>query len=184
MTTINPAPKGTYCRLKLSLPVTGLETDRLRLRPFESMDVDVILEMDMDPEVMYHFPTMPTNADEHAAQFLRDFEEGERFKFFYLIEDKVSGKGVGWIFIRPTEDGCWPELGYRLTKRAWGQGIVPEAAKAMMAYVFKAWGAHAVAAVIVSENHKSIRVAEKLGMTFQFNDIFYDLPHDLYAIAP
>lgn len=179
---IKPAAKNTYSRLSLFMPMAGLETERLTLRPMTVMDVDVILEMDMDPEVMKYFPEMPIDADQHAANFIEDIENEERYKFFYLIVNKENNRGMGWIFIRPTEDGQWIELGYRLCRKFWGQGVVPEAAKAMLNYAFKVWQSHAILALIDPQNTPSCRVAEKLGLKIVGEGQYYGSLHKMHAI--
>jgi RimJ/RimL family protein N-acetyltransferase len=56
------------------------------------------------------------------------------------------------------------ELGYVLRPELWGQGIVSEAARAVLDFGFRRVGAHRVFARIDPENAASIRVAGKLGM--------------------
>lgn len=180
--SIKPAAKNTYSRLTLELPVEGLETERFLLRPMTPLDVDVILEMDMDPEVMKHFPEMPIDEEQHAANFVEDIQNEERYKFFYLIENKENKRGLGWVFIRPTEDGQWIELGYRLCRQFWGQNVVPEASKKMLDYAFNVWQSHAVLALIVAQNHPSLRVAEKLGLILIGEGDFYQSLHQMHAI--
>ena len=103
---------------------------------------------------------------------------GERYKFFYAIDWKnepaADGDALGWVLLRPTEDGRWIELGYRLRRAAWGAGVATEASKAMLDIAFDHWGVAQVMAVILPGNARSRRVVEKLGFNYRGIDRFYD----------
>jgi ribosomal-protein-alanine N-acetyltransferase len=66
-------------------------------------------------------------------------------------------------------DGFPPdvEIGWRLRPDYWGKGFATEAAIAVMAYGWQRFEFPRVVAVIHPDNHASIRVGEKLGMTFE-----------------
>ena len=56
-------------------------------------------------------------------------------------------------------------LGWCLGTRWWGQGIMPEAARAVLQFLFTEVGYNRIAAKHDSENVKSGRVMQKIGMT-------------------
>jgi RimJ/RimL family protein N-acetyltransferase len=64
------------------------------------------------------------------------------------------------------EDAVGPEIeiGSRLCRHAWGQGIATEAARPILAYAFATLKVRTMIAEIDTANTASRRVAEKLGL--------------------
>ena len=58
-------------------------------------------------------------------------------------------------------------LGYALAKEYWCQGLMTEAAQALVDYAFESQKPHLIMAQCISENKASSRVMQKLGMTFE-----------------
>jgi len=115
-----------------------LETERLVLRQFTEDDVDLLVELDGDPDVM-HFVTggRPTPRDEIETEvlpaFLDYYERSDGYGFWAAIE-KSSGRFLGWFHFRPAQDAPpnEVELGYRLHKAAWGNGYATEGSRALI----------------------------------------------------
>src|SRR5262249_18490952 len=61
---------------------------------------------------------------EGVAHFLAWYERYDGDGFWAALE-KSSGEFVGWFHLRPRADapGDEPELGYRLRRSAWGEGL-------------------------------------------------------------
>ena len=172
-----------YSREKHFLPDPILETERLILRPITTDDWPCIWELESDPEVMRFIVDYYRDPVAHREEFLADIAKGERYKFFYAIVPKKTGRPVGWILFRPTPDGKWIELGYRVVRRTWGQGFVPEGARHIIDTAFRKWGLKEVVAVLMPDNKKSARAAEKLGMKYKGTTAdFYDMDLALYRI--
>jgi RimJ/RimL family protein N-acetyltransferase len=59
----------------------------------------------------------------------------------------------------------WPgfEMGWALLRPYWGLGFATEGARSALEYAFVTLGRERVISVIAPENHRSIRVAERLG---------------------
>ena len=60
-----------------------------------------------------------------------------------------------------------PELGWRLARDAWGQGLATEAATAARDDAFSRMGRDEVVSIIHPENARSRRLATKLGMSIE-----------------
>lgn len=156
--------KGPFERDTLRMTRLPIETERLRLRTVVADDVDMFAAMESDPEVMAHMPDHIIPVDEYREKMLAALDEGMRYRFFLSVAFRDNPDHcLGWIFLRPTEDGAEIEVGYRLWKDHWGQGIIPEALDAAFAIPFKDWGANEVMAGVDDGNAKSDRVLEKLG---------------------
>ena len=81
--------------------------------------------------------------------------------------------GMGGFTYHPDED-VW-EVGYNLRYDMWGQGIVPEAMKAILAYIQERREVKVIAGTFATENSKSKRVMEKLGMEYWYDCEFTKL---------
>ena len=149
-----------------------LETDRLVLRRFTEDDVDLLVDLDADPEVMrYINGGMPTSraevADEVLPAFLGYYQRYPGYGFWAAIE-KATGQFLGWFHFRPKPDGYddEPELGYRLRRSAWGQGYATEGSRALIDKGFAEFGVQRVFAETMAVNTASRRVMEKAGLRY------------------
>ena len=106
----------------------------------------------------------------------------------YAVVKKQSQELMGYcgLFYFP-DVGGQPEveIGYRLRRSAWGQGMATEAALAVRDYAFHSLGIQRLIALIDPANTASIRVAEKLGMQYQKDVMFpgYTHPDRVYAVS-
>jgi RimJ/RimL family protein N-acetyltransferase len=85
----------------------------------------------------------------------------------FAVEEKASGAVVGRV--GPWEPEGWPdlEIGWTLRSDRWGRGYATEAATACLGYVFKELRRPHVISLILPDNTRSIRVAERIGETFE-----------------
>ncbi|MDE2669762.1 MAG: GNAT family N-acetyltransferase [Chloroflexota bacterium] len=139
-----------------------LRTPRLLLRPFRMADVDDMFANASDPEwgryIQVPVPYTPRDAEEFVARVvLTDPEDNLRWA---LVHD---GRVAGNVDLTPGPEGV-AELGFALARPLWGQGLVTEAATAVLAYGFESLSLVRVFAYAVSNNAASLRVMEKLGM--------------------
>jgi RimJ/RimL family protein N-acetyltransferase len=148
------------------------ETERLLLRRFTADDVDLLVELDSDPEVMFFVtggrPTPRAEIEhEHIPGYLAYHESGD-IHGFWVVVDRASGAGLGWVHVRPPLDGSTPdpELGYRLRRSAWGRGLATEASRAMVDRTFATGGAERIFAHTMAVNTASRRVLEKVGLRY------------------
>ena len=83
---------------------------------------------------------------------------------------KSTGKPIGSIGYFPTNaEGasvCDPEIGYWIGKPFWGQGLTPEAVRALIDYCFEKEGASRIFCGYFDGNEKSKRCQEKCGFVF------------------
>lgn len=67
-------------------------------------------------------------------------------------------------------------MGYWIGREYWGQGLIPEAARAILAYAFEELGMSAVWCGHYDGNIKSRRVQEKLGFEYHHTTEGLDVP--------
>jgi RimJ/RimL family protein N-acetyltransferase len=148
-----------------------LETDRLVLRRFTESDLDLLVELDSDPEVMRFITggrATPRGEVESEVlpAFLSYYERFDGYGFWAAIEKK-SGAFIGWFHLRPGPGAPIdePELGYRFRSSAWDKGYATEGSRALIHKAFTELGATRVVAETMAVNVRSRRVMEKAGLT-------------------
>ena len=148
-----------------------LETERMVLRQFERDDLDLVVELDGDPEVMRYInngqPVDLAEVTENLEWWLRYYERDNGYGFWAAIE-KATGRFLGWFHFRPHEGAgpLEPELGYRLRRDAWGQGYASEGSRALIDKGFTEFGVERVNAETMAVNVGSRRVMEKAGLRY------------------
>jgi len=88
------------------------------------------------------------------------------FSMFSVVE-KQSGRWIGRL--GPWQPEGWPgtEVGWALTRDAWGKGYAFEGAAAAMDWAFETLGWKEVIHCIAPENLRSIALAKRLGSNWQ-----------------
>lgn len=148
-----------------------LETERLVLRRFTSDDLDLLVELDGDPEVMRYIngglPVDRAEVAEGLDWWLGYYDRFGDYGFWAAIE-KATGRFLGWFHFRPGKEAgpLEPELGYRLRRDAWGQGYATEGSRALIDKGFAELGVERVTAETMAVNTASRRVMEKAGLRF------------------
>ena len=146
---------------------TQLETTRLRLRLFTRDDLQVMHQLNTDPEVI-KYADDPVRDIEETKQRLEEGPLSDYKKYGYgrfAVELKETGKVIGFCGIKYLPEIDLPEVGYRYMKEYWGRGIGTEAASACVEFAREDLNIEKLIALIIPENIASIRVAEKLGMS-------------------
>ena len=145
------------------LPKT-IETDRLRLRPFELGDVDDVLAYARDPEfsryVLMPHPYSRRDAEQYLARELTREWVSEPGWAIELGDAVVGSVSLGIDF-----DNRRATMGYGIASRHRGKGLMPEAARAVIDAAFQALpDLNRVWAFADARNVASTRVMQKLGM--------------------
>lgn len=150
-----------------------LETERLCLRRYRPDDAQAIFaNWASDPEVAKYL-SWRAHANPKITQDVLDswcrHETPETYRWTITLKpsafpDAVPDQPVGQIdIVRRDADG-WGELGWVLSCRYWGQGILPEAARAVFRYLMETVGFSGLRALHDVRNAASGRVMQKLGM--------------------
>jgi len=146
----------------------ALETARLLLRPCTLADLDALHGLWTDPEVRRYLWDDRVISRKQAETRLRSSLESFHTRGFGLWLAHRTGEEaiVGFCGLFGTDDPPEVELLYGLAPSAWGQGLATEAARAVLRYGFEELGLVRIAAGADVPNVASLRVLEKLGMTF------------------
>ena len=145
--------------------IPTLRTERLALRPLAAADLDPLAAMLGDAEVARFIgagrPRDRTESWDALAWMLGQWEL--RGYGMFAVESRATGAFLGRVGILHPLDWPEPELAYALARAAWGHGYAAEAAAAARAWAFDWFGFPRLASFIHPDNHRSQRVAERLG---------------------
>jgi len=148
----------------LTLP--SLHGDRLRLEPVADEHLDLLVELNADPEVMRFILGRAATPDETREEWserrgLRtDVERGLGFWVGF-----ADGEFVGWWSASAfAPDPARSGIGYRLRRSAWGAGFATEGARVMLDHAFAMPGVEGVFASTMAVNIGSRTVLTKLGL--------------------
>lgn len=156
-----------------------IETERLLLRPFAEADAADLYQYAKDPEVGPAAGWPPHGSVEESRNIIRLVLNGPES---YAICKKEDGRVIGAIALKLNGDARLAEgegeceLGYWIGKPFWGQGLIPEAARALLRRAFEELGMLRVWCGYFEGNEKSKRVQEKLGFRHEKTVREVDVP--------
>lgn len=159
-----------------------METERLILRQWQPSDFEPFAQLNQDRDVMEHFPSLPTTEEtqSHIKRFIGHFEK--HGYGLWAVELKENNQFIGFIGLQnvPFDAPFAPavEIGWRLAKPFWGKGYALEGAKACIDYAFNTLNLNKIVSFTAIPNKRSIKLMERLGMSFQSTFTHPALPAD------
>lgn len=148
-----------------------IETKRLTLRRFIEEDAVKMYEnWASDPEVTRFMTWPPHGSVQVTREIIDDWIQNYADASYYnwVIILKEIGEPIGSISaVKLDESISSAEIGYCMGKKWWGREIMPEALKAVMAFLFDEVGANRIEATHDLNNPKSGRVMDKAGMKLE-----------------
>jgi ribosomal-protein-alanine N-acetyltransferase len=148
-----------------------LETPRLALRRLAPEDLDALHALYRDPEIRQYFPD-GTRTLEQTREELEWFRHGHprypELGLWATIE-RCSGAFLGRCGLLPWEIAGQHEveLAFLIDKSRWGEGLATEAATAIAGYARNELCLQRLICLIAPGNLASVRVAQKVGMSFE-----------------
>jgi ribosomal-protein-alanine N-acetyltransferase len=150
----------------MPMPSPTLQTERLRLRPFDDADADDLFSLHSNANVLRYWDGPPWGDRARAERFVaacrQMAEEGTGAR---LAVDRLGdGRFLGWCSLhRWNREFRSVALGYCYDDAAWGHGYATEAASALLRCGFDTLDLNRVQAEVDTRNAASARVLEKLG---------------------
>ena len=146
-----------------------LKTERLKLRPWRETDLEDFFAYASVDGVGQMAGWLPHKNIDESAEILKMFIAGKRT---FAIEK--DGRVIGSAGIEEYDEENYPELdalkgreiGYVLSKAYWGQGLMPEAVRAVIRWLFDEIGLDFVTVGHFDWNSQSARVIEKCGFRY------------------
>jgi RimJ/RimL family protein N-acetyltransferase len=154
---------------------TQLGTERLILIPCNDEHLEGLHAMNADPEVAHYLSGRPQTWAETEMMIARVKERWAKWGYsWWTFLERQSGDVVGAGCIQnlrragPEPDADCPlEIGWRVRRDRWRQGIAIEAARAMAQFAFDTLRAELLLAICDPANHASAGVMLKLGMRYR-----------------
>jgi len=166
-----------------------VETERLILREILPTDIDGLFILDSDPEVHRYLGNKPVTTKDQIVgviNFIRQQYIDNGIGRWAIIDKKTNGF-IGWTGLKFVTDLTnnhknYYDLGYRLIKKYWGQGIATETALASLEYAFDKLNADEVYAMADCENEGSNKILKKVGLIFIEKFDLDGIKHNWYKI--
>lgn len=169
MSKVSPCPQ-------IATPLADVTTQRLFLRRFIPGDAELLAPAFAKSE-FWQFPYgrgfTDAETEEFVAARIAEWEEYDLCNWVAI--DRSSGREIGYVGISvphflpeflPTV-----EVGWRFDPDFWGMGIASEGAAAALDQAFGPLALDRVCSAPQSGNPRSVKVCERLGMTFGQNAI-------------
>ena len=150
--------------------IPTLETERLLLRRIVTGDAEDMFAYSSLPEVTEYLLWSPHPDSGYTRHYLSLVQTQYRDGQFsdWGLEWKENGRMIGTCgFTSFDIANNSAELGYVLNPSYWGMGIAAEAALAVMEFGFQTLKVHRIEAKFIAGNERSLRVMQKIGMTFE-----------------
>jgi RimJ/RimL family protein N-acetyltransferase len=165
------------------------ETDRFLLREILPSDIDGMFELDSDPEVHKYLGNNPVSNRAQIVDtinFVRqqymDYGIGR-----WAIIDKKTNEFMGWSGLKfvtelTNKHQNYYDLGYRLIRKYWRQGIATETAMIALDYAFNVLKVEAVYAAASCENIGSNKILQRIGLNFIETFFYKDIECNWYKL--
>jgi RimJ/RimL family protein N-acetyltransferase len=149
-------------------PVPPFRTERLILRDFHEGDFEDIHAYAIDPDVVRYMdwgPNTPELTREFLGRALKAQSERPPHAINVAVELAAEARMIGSMRLEVKDAANrTADIGYSIHRPYWGQGLVAEGARRLLAIAFEDMRLHRVYATCDARNRGSWRVMEKLGM--------------------
>jgi RimJ/RimL family protein N-acetyltransferase len=148
-----------------------IQTERLILRPLGSSDANTTHEYASDVEMNEYMLFLPNHTMEEKESFLRwvDSQWQKDLPQAYEFAITLDGKHIGAVAVSLDETRQQGELGWIINRNYHGRGYATEASKAAMDFAINDLKVKKIIATCDYRNKASIKVMEKIGLTFEGN---------------
>ena len=144
-----------------------LESPRLFLREFREEDAADLLALNSDPQVLRFTGDKPFASEKEARSFVRNYDHYRRYGIGrWAVLEKCSESFLGWCGLKYQPESDETDVGFRFSRSHWNKGFATEAAMTCLRFGFEQKNLTMIVGRATRANHSSVRVLEKLGMTY------------------
>lgn len=167
------------------------ETARLLLRIPQLADTQALMDVLWDPEVVERKQvtlTEPPGGLDLALKNTRDMLRQWELRGYgqWCVVEKATGQVIGCVGVYHPQKP-WPgvDLGWAIHRSRWGHGFATEAARAALEWLWRNTDVNRVISLIAPGDHRSIRIATKIGERFERADAdpVHGEPCHVYVVA-
>ena len=146
-----------------------LSSARLQLREIEDSDAAFLLQLLNTRDFINNIGDRGVRTLDESRHYI---ESNIRASYrqhgmgLWVVEDRNSLAVLGLCGLLKRDTLQHPDVGYAFLPKFWSQGYAIEAASAVMIYGKETLGIKRIVAITAPDNDASIRVLNKLGLTF------------------
>jgi ribosomal-protein-alanine N-acetyltransferase len=151
------------------------ETERLIIREWQQSDIAPFVSLNQDKDVtQFLIPLNKQQTITLVSEFIQHFKQ---FGYtIYACELKLNRQFIGFVGLWHRFDMPFSpcvEIGWRLSKKYWGQGLATEAAKKCLEIGFLEFNLDEIVSFCAKINIPSKQVMQKIGMVYCEGGDFY-----------
>lgn len=154
----------------MRVPPGEITGKRLKLRPVQWSDLELVHQYASDPEVCRYVPWGPRKSLEQTEKYMQKclerYEKGEAEVADWSVERVTDGQFLGKVSLHHP-DSDLVRLGIVLNKQFWNQGYGTEALQLLIRAAFEDYSFKKVTGYCNVDNMASARMMEKAGMEFR-----------------
>lgn len=148
----------------------SIETGRLFLRELTIEDAKSFYELNLDPNVIKYTGNGPFVNIEEASNFLQNYKDyHENGCGRWAVIDKQNNEFLGWCGLRYDHKTMDTDIGFRFFEKYWNRGFATESARVCLHYGFQKLNRQKIIGRAMAANTASIKVLEKIGLSFEKN---------------
>jgi RimJ/RimL family protein N-acetyltransferase len=142
---------------------------RLGFRNWQTSDIPKMTVINSNPNVMRFFPA--TQDETQTKDFVKRMQMQFKTKGFcyFAVEKLDPNEFIGFIGLseQTYESEFTPctDIGWRLTEKAWNQGLATEGAASCLEYAFEILKLKTIKAIASEINLNSTNIMQKIGMS-------------------
>ncbi len=147
-----------------------LETERLRLRRLTPDDSAFTLELLNEPSYHQFIGDRGVRTLDDARRYIENgpmasYERYGHGLYLVVLKDGEVPMGMSGLIKRDSLEDV--DVGYAFRPQFWSQGYATEATEAVLAYGRHTFGLKRIVAIVSPDNYRSIKLLEKLGLSFE-----------------
>jgi RimJ/RimL family protein N-acetyltransferase len=145
-------------------------SSRLGFRTWLDDDIQEMALLNADKEVMEFFPFLPS--EKQTIEFIQRMQKqfSESGFCYFPVDELETNRFIGFIGLskQKFDSDFTPciDIGWRINKKYWGKGLATEGAVECIKFAKNNLQLDRIYSMASKTNSKSIKVMEKIGMTY------------------
>lgn len=154
------------------------------MRKLTTEDAKDFYTLNLDQEVLKYTGDKPFENIQASIDFLTNYDQYEKYGVGRLaVIDKTSLKFLDWCGLKYSQDKNEYDIGFRFHRNYWNKGYATETSKKCIDFGFNELRIEKVFGRAMKDNIGSIKVLEKIGMTFKENFNFEGSEGVIYELT-
>lgn len=160
-----------------------IETNRLYLRELSVADAENFYLLNSDEDIIKYTGDKAFDSIKEAKLFLENYNPYQEYGYGrWAVIAKSNEEFLGWCGLKYSPEINEVDIGFRFFKKHWSKGYATESAKACIEYGFEKLSLKTIVGRAMEANVASIKVLEKLGMSYVKHFTFHLHDGVLYQI--